>query len=106
MNQASLQEYMKMGPHVTPPCFCLASTHYAPADVDSPFGRRLGLHLSNDGNQVHWTLDGVVRDTCDITGYFASCPQAVADGAYLTISGVGFQPCTWTIEDLAIYAGP
>ena len=64
------------------------------------------MHLTDDGNTVYWTLDGIVRDTCDITGYFASCPKSVAEGAYLTISGVGLQPHAWTIENVAIYARP
>ena len=104
IREDTLLDYMKMGKHVSPPVFALAMSHYEPDEMESPFGHRVGLYLTDDANTVHWTLDGVVRDTIDITGYFASYAPCVENGAYVTISGVGHPPHSWTADDVAIYA--
>ena len=104
VREDTLLDFMKMGKHVILTCFALAGIHYAPNEQENPFGHRVGLYLTYDGNTVHWRLDGVVRDTIDITGYFASYAPCVENGAYVTISGVGFPPHSWTVDDVAIYA--
>jgi hypothetical protein len=42
-------------------------------------------------------------DTVDISGYFTADPEVMRDGAYVSISGAGYQPHIWTIEDVKIY---
>lgn len=63
----------------------------------------MGLYLTHDANALHWTLDGVVRDKCDLTGFFSSYSRCVEDGALVTISALGYHTAAWTIDDVAIY---
>ena len=104
IREDTLKEYMKMGKHVPPPCFALAATHYDPDEEESPFGHRIGLYLTDDGDALRWTLDGVIRDEVDLTGYFSSYPRCVEDGAYVTVSALGYHPASWTIDDIVIHA--
>ena len=67
---------------------------------------RVGLYLTDDGNTIYWTLDGEVMDRVDITSFFSSSPESVKDGAHVTISGAGYQPHMWKIDDVVIYASP
>ena len=100
----TLRAFLQKGNFTASPFFALAGRHDHPVDVESPFGRRVGLYLTDDGNTIYWTLDGKVMDRVDITGFFSSSPESVKDGAYVTISGAGYQPHMWKIDDVAIYA--
>lgn len=71
--------------------------------VNTGWGHRYGLLLSDDGNTLSWRLDGKVMDTVDISGFFSSSPGCVADGAYATIAGgASYQHNVWTVADLQI----
>ena len=102
----TFKEFPKEGTFITEPCVGLATRYYTPLDLKSPFGHRVGLYLTDDGNTLYWTLDGEIMDTVDITGFFSSKPEYVKDGAYVTISGAGYQPHSWEIDDVAIYTSP
>ncbi len=102
----TLRAFLEKGNFTAAPFFALAGRHSHPVDIESPFGRRVGLYLTNDGNTVYWTLDGELMDRVDITGFFSSSPESVKDGAYVTISGGGYQPHMWKIDDVVIYASP
>ena len=102
----TLREFLEKGNFTAAPFFALAGRHDHPVDMESPFGRRVGLYLTDDGNTIYWTLDGKVMDRVDITGFFSSSPESVKDGAYVTISGAGYQPHIWKVDDVAIYASP
>ena len=102
----TFKEFPKEGIFITEPCVGLATRYYAPLDLESRFGHRVGLYLTKDENTLYWTLDGEVMDTVDITGFFSSKTEYVKDGAYVTISGAGYQPHSWKIDDVAIYASP
>ena len=102
----TFNDFPKESAFITEPCVGLATRHYDPIDIESPFGRRVGLYLTNDGTTLYWTLDGEVMDTVDVTGFFSSHPESVTEGAYVTISGAGYQPHFWKIDDVAIYASP
>lgn len=63
---------------------------------DRIWGHRYGIMLSNDGNTFSWLLDGMVMDSCDITGYFSSSTDDFADGVYISIgAGTGFRKNLW-----------
>jgi hypothetical protein len=98
----SLEEFIGKGQYVGGAVFVLAARHSSGQEVN-PLGRRYGLYLTDDGNTVSWTLDGKVMDTVDISGYFTADPEVMRDGAYVSISGAGYQPHIWTIEDVKIY---
>ena len=100
----SLEEYMAKGQFIGGACFALAARHYSPDQTVNPLGRRYGLYLTDDGNTVSWTLDGKLMDTVDISGYFNSTPESVSDGAYVSLSGAGYQPHIWKVDDVEIYA--
>ena len=99
----SLEELIGKGQYVGGACFVLAARH-SPGQAENPLGRRYGLYLTDDGNTVSWTLDGTVMDTVDISGYFTSNPEFLKDGAYVSLSGAGYQPHIWTFDDVEIYA--
>lgn len=100
----SFEEFAGKGQFIGGACFVLAMRHYHPDQTKNPLGRRYGLYLTDDGNSVSWTLDGTVMDTVDISGYFTSNPEFLKDGAYVSLSGAGYQPHIWRIDDVAIYA--
>jgi hypothetical protein len=100
----SLEEFIGKGQYVGGACFVLAARHYSPDQAVNPLGRRYGLYLTDDGNTVSWTLDGKLMDTVDISGYFNSTPESVSDGAYVSLSGAGYQPHIWKVDDVEIYA--
>ena len=102
MQLDSLEEFIGKGQYVGGAVFVLAARH-SPGQAVNPLGRRYGLYLTDDGNTVSWTLDGKVMDTVDISGYFTADPEVMRDGAYVSISGAGYQPHIWTIEDVKIY---
>jgi hypothetical protein len=105
LKMPSFKTFLNKGPFISEPCLGLAAHHYDPIEItESPFGHRLGLYLTDDGNTLLWTFDGKVKDSVDITGFFASSPTSLQDGAHLTVSGVGI--CSWTIDDVAIYVSP
>jgi len=95
---------------ISAPCLCLATRVYrSEQEIDDILGRsrRYGLYLTDDAKSVYWTLDDKVMDKFDITGYFASSPESVRDGAYLSIAGVaGYQQNRWTMDDLEIRVSP
>tara|TARA_B100001123_G_C15107865_1_gene946255 strand:+ start:335 stop:481 length:147 start_codon:yes stop_codon:yes gene_type:complete len=43
-------------------------------------------------------------DTVDISGFFTSNPEFVREGAYVSISGAGYQPHIWKVDDLQIFS--
>ena len=98
------------GPYVTVPCMALATRVYREeAEIKDLLERprRWGVYLTDDANTVYWTLDGQVMDVLDITGYFSSSPQAVEDGALVSIMGVATnQLNVWKMDDLAFLASP
>jgi len=100
----SFEEFAGRGQFIGGACFVLAVRHYHPDQAENPLGRRYGLYLTDDGNTVSWTRDGTVMDTVDISGYFTSDPEFVKDGAYVSLSGAGYQPHIWKIDDVEIYA--
>ncbi len=100
----SLEEFAGRGQFIGGACFVLAMKHYHPDQATNPLGRRYGLYFTDDGNTVCWTLDGTVMDTADISGYFASSPESVKDGAYVSLCGAGYQPHLWTFGDVKVYA--
>ncbi|MDP7395425.1 MAG: hypothetical protein QF541_01070 [Lentisphaeria bacterium] len=100
----SLKEHIATGQFIGGACFVLAARHYAPDQAVNPLGRRYGLYLTDDGNTVAWTLDGKLMDTIDIRGYFNSSPEFMSDGAYVSVCGAGYQPHTWQIDDVEVYA--
>jgi len=100
----TLEEIMAQGQFIAGAPFALAGRHYPPDQADNPLGRRYGLYLTDDGNTVCWTLDGKIMDTVDISGYFTSNPEFVKDGAYVSISGAGYEPHFWKIGGVEIYA--
>ena len=102
----TLRGFLERGPFNAAPFFALAGTHHHPVDIESPFGRRVGLYLTDDGNTIYWTLDGEEMHRVDITGFFSSSPESVKDGAYVIIAGAGYQPHEWKIDDVTIYASP
>ncbi len=102
----TLRAFLEKGNFTAAPFFAIAGRHSSPVEMESPFGHRVGLYLTDDGNTIYWTLDGQVMDRADITGYFSSSPESVKDGAYVTISGAGYEPHWWKIDDVAIYASP
>ena len=99
----SLEEFIGKGQYVGGACFVLAARH-SPGSAENPLARRYGLYLTDDGNTASWTLDGTVMDTVDISGYFTSDPEFVKDGAYVSLSGAGYQPHIWRFDDVEIYA--
>ena len=100
----SLEEFIGKGQFIAGASFALAWRHYPPDRADNPFGRRYGLYLTDDGNTLSWTQDGKVMDTVDIGGYFTSDPEFVRDGAYVSISGAGYQPHIWKADDVEIFS--
>ncbi len=102
----TLRGFLEKGSFTAAPFFAIAGRHSSPVEMESPFGHRVGLYLTDDGNTIYWTLDGQVMDRGDISGYFSSSPESVKDGAYVTISGAGYEPHWWKIDDVAIYASP
>jgi len=83
----SLEECMAKGQFIGGACFVLAARHYSPDQAVNPLGRRYGLYLTDDGNT-----------------YFNSAPEFISDGAYVSLSGAGYQPHIWKIDDVEIYA--
>ena len=100
----SLQEIMGKGEFIAGASFALAGRHYPPDKAGNPAGRRYGLYLADDGNTVSWTLDGKVMDTVDISGFFTSNPEFVRDGVYVSISGAGYQPHIWKVDDVQVFS--
>ena len=100
----SLEEMMGKGEFIAGASFALAGRHYPPDRADNPSGRRYGLYLTDNGNTASWTLDGQVMDTVDISGFFTSNPEFVREGAYVSISGAGYQPHIWKVDDLQIFS--
>ena len=101
----TFKKVLQQGVFISEPCLGLAVHHYDPLDIpESPFGHRIGLYLTDDGNTLFWTIDGKVQDKVDITGFFASRADLVKDGAHLTVSGIGAGK--WIVDDVAIYASP
>ena len=78
LRMPTFKEYLRQRIFISEPCLGLAVRHYDPVEIrESPFGHRLGLYLTDDGDTLSWTFDGEVRDTADITGFFSSCPEAI-----------------------------
>lgn len=100
----TIEELMAQGQYVGGAPFVLAGRHHRPDQTDHPLGRRYGLYLTDDGNTVSWTLDGKIMDTVDISGFFTSDPECVGDGAYISLSGAGYQPHLWMFDDLKVYS--
>ena len=100
----SLEELIGKGGFIAGACFALAGRHYPADKADNPLRRRYGLFLTDDGNTLSWTLDGKVMDTVDISGYFTSDPEFARDGAYVSISGAGYQPHLWKVDDVKIFS--
>ena len=45
-----------------------------------------------------------MMDVVDITGFVSSSPQALKDGAYVTIGGVGsYRRNWWKVQDVKIF---
>jgi hypothetical protein len=103
MQLDSLEEFIGKGQYVGGAVFVLAARH-SPGQAVNPLGRRYGLYLTDDGNTVSWTLDGKIMDTVDISGFFTSDPECVGDGAYISLSGAGYQPHLWMFDDLKVYS--
>lgn len=74
-----------------------------PKGDNRPWGHRMGLRLTEDGNTLSWVLDGQIMDSVDISGFFQSSPGCVADGAYASIVGGGcWRENIWTISEARI----
>ena len=93
-------------PFYDPPCVIPASKLW-PAGEESErvaTSRRVGLFITNNGNMVHWTLDGRVINSAQMTGFASSKPDAFRDGAYVTIYANGGYPNNiWEYDDVKIY---
>ncbi len=90
-------------PYISIPTVILR-TRSNPFGIADPTGHRLGLWLSDDGNTLSWTLDGNLMDVVDITGFVSSSPQALKDGAYVTIGGSGsYRRNWWKVQDVKIF---
>jgi hypothetical protein len=90
----------------TPPATCLAWRH-DPFGDGTPWDHRWGLGIIDDGRRLFWTLDGIVMDIVDISGFFDSSPGSVSEGAYATVvGGASYQENMWTVAGLSISVGP
>lgn len=94
-------------PLIDPPCV-IPSCKLWPAGEESAravTGRRVGLFLTEDGNKVHWTLDGKIINSALIPGFASSNPEAFRQGAYVTIYfNGGYRTNIWEYDDVKIYA--
>jgi len=96
-------------PNITKPCVLLSARNYPRSKGglhDRPWGHRYGLCLSNDGQRVWWTLDGMVMDTVEIPGHYffeAETLQSLSEGAYATIMGGAFyKRSVYKVDDVKI----
>ena len=81
----------------------LLAYRHNPLSNGTPYEHRWSLGLTNSGNTLYWTLDGIIVDQVEIPGFFDSSPGCVAEGAYATImAGGSYKRNTWTITDAVI----
>lgn len=96
-------------PNITKPCVLLSARNYPRSKGglhDWPWGHRYGLCLSNDGQRVWWTLDGMVMDTVEVPEHYfseAEALQSLSEGAYATIMGGAFyKRSVYKVDDVKI----
>ena len=93
---------IKSRPFIDQSFVVLSVRSFAPSELD-PSRHRYGLGCTDNGNKLFWTLDGKVRDTVDIKGFFDSRPQALKDGAYMSIMGVSsYEHTVWKYGNVRI----
>ncbi|MEX0678696.1 MAG: hypothetical protein WD063_16575 [Pirellulales bacterium] len=98
-------ELIEQGPFISEPCLVMACRIFRPARKFLEQSHRYGIYLTNDARTAFWTLDGRRMDSFDVSGYFASRPDSIRDGLYLTIAGAGiYQENVFTMDDLKIYS--
>ena len=76
LRMSTFKGFPEKGKFISEPCLGFAVRHYDSIEIpESPFGHRLGLYLTNDGNTVFWTFDGKVMNRVDITAFFCFQPR-------------------------------
>lgn len=94
-------------PCYDPPCVIPACKLWPAGEVSSRIvaGHRVGLFITDDGNKVHWTLDGKVINSALMPGFVSSSPEGFRQGAYATIYvNGGYRTNTWEYDGVKIYA--
>jgi hypothetical protein len=100
-----LDKLIEEGAYISEPCFVMATRIYRPGAKFLEKSYRFGLYLSDDAKVAYWTLDGAEIESFDVSEYFASNPEAIKDGLYISILAAGvYQKNAWKMDDLRVYS--